>query len=109
MILSNPPPGRLDHRMMLDRVRIGQMKRGATLLNTARSPLIDEAALANALQNGQLSGAGHRPSGGGGTPAGFCARAGFAQKTTRFEECLRVPPLFEVESRHRDPAASPGQ
>jgi phosphoglycerate dehydrogenase-like enzyme len=45
-------------RMLLDRTRIGQMKRGAILVNTARGALIDEAALGDALRNGQISAAG---------------------------------------------------
>lgn len=41
----------------LDAQRIGMMKRGAVLVNTARGDLVDEAALALAIRDGRLGGA----------------------------------------------------
>ena len=44
-------------RGLFDAQRLLQLKRGALLINTARGPIIDEAALAAALQAGHLGGA----------------------------------------------------
>jgi glycerate dehydrogenase len=43
---------------VVNRVRLSTMKKTSFLINTSRGPLIDEEALADALNNGQIAGAG---------------------------------------------------
>lgn len=57
-ILTLHCPANADSRHMIDARRIGLMKPGACLINTARGDLIDQEALIAALEDGRLGGAG---------------------------------------------------
>jgi glyoxylate reductase len=50
-------PMRADTRHLVDEARIHLMKPSAYLINTARGPLVDEAALARALRERRIAGA----------------------------------------------------
>src|SRR3569833_2754142 len=65
-------PGGPATRRLLDEARLGRMKRSAFLINTARGEVVDESALAEALRNRVIAGAGldvyaHEPD----VPAAF--------------------------------------
>jgi lactate dehydrogenase-like 2-hydroxyacid dehydrogenase len=51
-------PGGAETRHLLNAARLDRMKRSAFLINTARGEVVDEAALAEALRNRVIAGAG---------------------------------------------------
>ena len=57
-VVSLNCPLNAETRHLLDGRRLRQMKRDAVLINTGRGPLVDEAALLDALRNGRLAAAG---------------------------------------------------
>jgi glyoxylate reductase len=57
-IVSVNCPYAAETHHLIDAARLSQMKRNATLINTARGPIVDEAALVAALQAGTIAGAG---------------------------------------------------
>jgi len=57
-VLSVHTPLTPETRHLIDRDIIRTMKPGAILINAARGPVVDEAALIEALQDGHLGGAG---------------------------------------------------
>lgn len=57
-ILSLHAARSITHPLMLGAADFAHMKRGAILVNLARGSMVDEAALLDALQSGQLAGAG---------------------------------------------------
>ena len=57
-VVSLHVPLSAETRHLLDEARLRAMPRGSFLVNTARGPLVDEAALARVLADGHLGGAG---------------------------------------------------
>ena len=57
-ILSLHCPASADTRQLIDARRIGLMREGACLINTARGDLVDQEAMIAALESGRLAGAG---------------------------------------------------
>jgi len=56
-IVSLHVPGRPENRHLIDAVALATMKPTAVLVNTARGPVVDEAALVEALRAGVIAGA----------------------------------------------------
>jgi D-3-phosphoglycerate dehydrogenase len=56
-VVSLNCPLTAENRHMIDAATIATMRRGAWLINTARGPIVDEAALVDALRSGQIGAA----------------------------------------------------
>ncbi len=57
-VVSLHCPLTVENEKMVNTQRLRQMKNSAFLINTARGPLVDEQALADALNKGEIAGAG---------------------------------------------------
>jgi D-3-phosphoglycerate dehydrogenase len=56
--LSLHMPSNAQTRQLVNAERLARAKKGLRIINTARGDLIDETALANAIESGQIAGAG---------------------------------------------------
>lgn len=57
-VVSVHVPATAQTRHLIDRAALAQMKKSAVLINTARGSVVDEHALAEALERGEIGGAG---------------------------------------------------
>jgi glycerate dehydrogenase len=57
-VISLHCPLTKENHHLVNAKRLAEMKRSAILINTARGPLVDTEALAKALQEGEIAGAG---------------------------------------------------
>lgn len=57
-VVSIHAPLTAENEGLINKENLRRMKKNAYLINTARGPIIDERALADALNNGQIAGAG---------------------------------------------------
>ena len=97
-------------RDLLSRERIARMKPGAILVNTSRGPVVDEEALADALEDGRLFAAGPRRLPGraaGPRPAARAPRTPSSRPTWVPGRSRPAPP-WPGWSGTRSCAASPG-
>ena len=81
-------------RHLIDATALARMKRGAVLINTSRGPVVDQAALTDALRSGHLWGAGLDVT----DPEPMRA----ADPLVTLPNCLVVPHVASATERTRD-------
>ncbi|CAN5588523.1 D-glycerate dehydrogenase [soil metagenome] len=81
-------------RHLIDATALARMKRGAILVNTSRGPVVDQAALADALRSGHLFGAGLDVT----DPEPLRA----SDPLVGLSNCLIVPHIASASERTRD-------
>jgi D-3-phosphoglycerate dehydrogenase len=111
-ILSLHLPLTADTRHLINAATLSKMKPTSILVNTARGGLVDTIALAAALQNGQIAGAGidvfeHEPL-GDDHPLKQCANALLTSHVSWYSE-LSVPELQRLAAEEAARAICGGQ